>query len=152
MEKRRIEPAHVDNRGYIADIFYRRSIDHVAVIDTVAKSVRGNHYHKLSTQHILITKGSLEYWYKPLDFNGPAKCVLLREYDIVSTPPNEVHALRMLEDNQFIVFSEGVRGGIDYEADTYRTEVIIPKELCFGEDRTASGGPQLSLGLEKEGA
>lgn len=131
MEKRRIEPVHTDNRGYIADVFYRHAIDHVAVIDTVAKSIRGNHYHKLSTQHLLITKGSLEYWYKPLNSNEEAKFVLLREYDLVSTPPFEVHALRMLEDNQFIVFSEGLRGGPDYEADTYRTDMIIPSTHRF---------------------
>jgi dTDP-4-dehydrorhamnose 3,5-epimerase-like enzyme len=129
MIKKRIEPVHVDNRGYIADVFYKHSIDHVAVIDTVAGSIRGNHYHKLSTQHMLITKGSLEYWYKGVDESKTAECVLLREYDFVSTPPGEVHALRMLEDNQFIVFTEGLRGGVDYEQDTYRTDSIIPENL-----------------------
>ena len=131
MQKRRIEPSQIDHRGYIADIFYKQRIDHVAVIDTVPRSIRGNHYHKQSIQHILITKGSLEYWYRSLDSNEPAKCVLLREYDMVSTPAGEVHALRMTEANQFIVFSEGLRGGQDYEADTFRTESIIPENLRF---------------------
>ncbi len=129
MQKRRIEPIHADNRGYIADVLYKHPIDHVGIIDTVAKSIRGNHYHKLSTQHILITKGSLEYWYKPLGSSEAAQFVLLREYDFVTTPPEEIHALRMLEDNQFIVLSEGLRGGVDYEQDTYRTDSIIPAEL-----------------------
>lgn len=131
MEKRRIEPCHADNRGYIADIFYKHPIDHVAVIDTVPRSMRGNHYHKQTIQHMLITKGSLEYWYRSLDSDEPTKCVVLREYDLVSTPPGEVHALRMTEANQFIVFSEGLRGGQDYEADTFRTECIIPEHLRF---------------------
>ena len=131
MEKRRIEPVHTDNRGYIADILYKHPVDHVGVIDTVAGSIRGNHYHKQSIQHMLITKGSLEYWYKPVDSTEPAKCVLLREYDFVTTTPGEIHALRMLVDNQFIVLTEGMRGGIDYEADTFRTDSIIPAELVF---------------------
>lgn len=131
MEKRRIEPAHIDSRGFIADVLYSHPVDHVAVIDTVAKSIRGNHYHKESIQHILITKGALEYWYKPLDSDEPAKCVLLREYDFVTTPPREIHALRMLGENQFIVLTEGLRGGMDYEKDTFRTDSIIPKELLF---------------------
>jgi quercetin dioxygenase-like cupin family protein len=131
MEKRKIEPVYADNRGYIADVLYKHPVDHVGIIDTVAKSIRGNHYHKLSTQHILVTKGSLEYWYKPLGSPEPAKCVLVREYEMVTTPPEEVHALRMLEANQFIVLSEGLRGGVDYEQDTFRTEPIIPSELHF---------------------
>jgi hypothetical protein len=46
--------------------------------------------------------------------------------DLISTGPNEIHALKIGgEGNQFIVFSEGVRGGKDYESDTYRVENII---------------------------
>ena len=131
MQKRRIEPTQMDNRGYIADIFYKHPIDHVAVIETIPRSIRGNHYHKQSTQHILVTKGSLEYWYRSLESREAPRCVVLREYDLVTTPPGEVHALRMLEANQFVVFSEGLRGGQDYEADTFRTDNIIPEHLRF---------------------
>ena len=87
MERRQIIPVHADNRGYIADILYNHPVDHVAIVDTVARSIRGNHYHKASTQHLLVTKGSLEYWHKPLNSEEPAKFVVLREYDFVSTPP-----------------------------------------------------------------
>ena len=58
---------HEDDRGVIADIFYKSGIDHVAIIRSNAGAVRGNHYHEVSTQHMLITKGSLEYWYADLD-------------------------------------------------------------------------------------
>lgn len=76
---------------------------------------------------MLMTKGSLEYWYKPVDSDEPAQMVVAFVGDIVSTPPNEVHALRVgPEGNQFIVFSEGIRGGKDYESDTFRVENIIP--------------------------
>ena len=37
----------------------------------------------------------------------------------MSTPPFEVHALNS-RPNQFVVFSDGVRGGQDYESDTFR--------------------------------
>ena len=58
---------HSDERGSIADIFYNTKIDHVAIIKSEANVIRGNHYHKETTQHILITKGSLEYWHKKLN-------------------------------------------------------------------------------------
>ena len=71
-----------DARGRIVDVFYKSNIDHVAVIDSKKGSIRGNHYHKVSTQHILITKGSLEYWYKKLDSDDKPDFVLLQEGDI----------------------------------------------------------------------
>lgn len=120
---------HEDDRGRIGDVFYKENINHVAVIDSRAGVLRGDHYHKQAVQHMLITKGALGYWHKPLDSDEPARCEVLREGDLVSTPPFEVHALEIIEENQFIVFSQGVRGGKDYEADTFRVEhSIIVKE------------------------
>jgi len=118
---------HEDNRGKIVDIFYKKNINHVAVVQSVKGSVRGNHYHRLTTQHMLITKGSLEYWHKPLNSEIDAECVLLKEGDFISTPPNEIHALNIVEDNEFVVFTEGVRGGKDYEQDTFRLDESIIK-------------------------
>ena len=71
---------------------------------------------------MLITKGSLEYWHKQLGSEEEAQCVIMLEGDIVSTPPFEVHALRIIDENEFIVFSEGLRGGRDYESDTIRID------------------------------
>lgn len=117
---------HSDERGSIVDIFYNESIHHVNMIKSAPGVTRGNHFHKLSTQHMLMTKGSLEYWYKPVDSNEPAKMVVAREGDLISTPPNEIHALRIgPEGNEFITFATGARGGKDYESDTYRVDSII---------------------------
>jgi mannose-6-phosphate isomerase-like protein (cupin superfamily) len=119
---------HEDERGVIADIFYKEAIDHVAYIDTKPNSVRGNHYHKETTQHMLMTQGSLEYWYKNIDDKGAAKHIVAKVGDLVSTPPLEIHALRIgSEGNKFIVFSQGLRGGMDYESDTFRVSSIIEK-------------------------
>jgi len=116
---------HEDERGKITDVFYDENINHVAVINSKAGAERGNHYHKHSVQHILVTKGVLEYWYKPLGSNSPAKFEILKEGDLATSPPLEVHAFKMIEDNQFIVFTQGPRGGKDYQSDTYKTNSII---------------------------
>ena len=116
-----------DDRGVIADVFYDHNLNHVAIISSNPNAIRGNHYHKETTQHMLITKGSLEYWYKNLDSKEPAKMHLAIVGDLISTPPLEIHALKITEEgNEFVVFSEGKRGGKDYESDTYRVESIIP--------------------------
>ena len=126
MKISKVTPDFTDERGTISDIFYQNNIEHVAYIKTFSSCIRGNHYHKHTTQHILITKGSLEYWYK--DFKKPIekpKCYLAVENDLISTPPFEIHALKISSENHFIVFASGIRGGKDYESDTYRVEPIV---------------------------
>jgi len=115
-----------DNRGTIADVFYNHALNHVAIITSEPNVIRGNHYHKETTQHMLMTKGSLEYWYKDFGSDEPAKMYVAKVGDLVSTKPFEIHGLRICsEGNEFIVFSEGLRGGKDYESDTYRVDSII---------------------------
>jgi len=116
-----------DNRGKISDIFFKKNINHVAIIHSEPNVMRGNHYHKETTQHMLITKGSLEYWYKGLEDDSEVKMFVANVGDLVSTPPNEIHTLIIRDDgNEFVVFSEGVRGGSDYESDTYRVPCFVP--------------------------
>jgi dTDP-4-dehydrorhamnose 3,5-epimerase-like enzyme len=125
-----IKPATSDERGTISDILYKAEIHHAAVIESKrAGLIRGNHYHKETTQHIFMTKGSLRYWYQPVDKSEPVKSILVKEYDLVSTPPFEIHALEILEPNQFVVFSQGKRGGQDYESDTFRVPPILTPEM-----------------------
>ena len=117
---------HEDDRGIISDIFYKENIQHSALIESKPNVIRGNHYHKETTQHMIMTQGSLEYWYKKYGSNEDAKCAVLKKGDYVSTPPYEVHALKIGPNgNQFVVFSEGIRGGLDYEKDTFRVPSII---------------------------
>ena len=119
---------HKDERGIIADIFYKENIHHAAFIESKPNIIRGNHYHKETVQYMVITQGSLEYWYKPLDSNEKARCIELFKGDFIKTPPFEIHALKIgAQGNQFIVFTEGKRGGMDYEKDTFRVPSIIGK-------------------------
>jgi len=117
---------HTDDRGSIVDLFYNEDINHVATVTSEPNVIRGNHYHKETTQHMLMTRGSLEYWYKTVGSTEKAQMIVAREGDLVSTGPNEIHALRIgTLGNEFVVFSQGIRGGKDYESDTFRVDNII---------------------------
>jgi dTDP-4-dehydrorhamnose 3,5-epimerase-like enzyme len=119
-----------DERGQISDILYKTNIQHAAIIESArAGIIRGNHYHKETTQYIFVTKGALRYWYQPFDKSESIKSVVVQEYEMVSTPPYEVHALEILAPNQFIVFSDGLRGGGDYESDTFRVKPILTPDM-----------------------
>lgn len=121
---------HEDARGKIADIFYSENVNHIAIITSKKGSVRGNHYHKKTTQHTFVTKGSLIYLSQPADKSEPVKWALLKEGDLATSPPNEVHAMLFPEDNEFLVFSSGLRGGKDYEQDTFRPGPLeVPEQF-----------------------
>jgi dTDP-4-dehydrorhamnose 3,5-epimerase-like enzyme len=130
MKFKKIEVATSDSRGNISDLMYKEEINHIAMVRTIQGNViRGNHYHKKSTQHIFMTKGSLRYWYQPVDKSEPIKSQLVSQYEMVTSPPFEVHALEMLNESEFLVFSQGLRGGEDYEQDTFRDIVILTPEM-----------------------
>jgi len=133
MIHRVISESTSDDRGRISDIFYKEKIDHVAIIESYEKGViRGNHYHKNTTQHIFMTKGSLRYWYKDLKNDGEISWIVIGPYSLVTTPPYEVHALEILEYCEFVVFSSGTRGGRDYESDTFRDVKILTEDMLIG--------------------
>jgi mannose-6-phosphate isomerase-like protein (cupin superfamily) len=114
-----------DHRGTITDIFYKADLNHVAIISSVPHAERGNHYHAKSIQHMYIISGSLEYWYKSENMTD-SEFELCLPGDVITSGKNEIHALKIGVDGcLFMAFTEGVRGGEDYESDTFRVENIM---------------------------
>ena len=74
-----------DDRGIITDIFYKENIEHVAQIDSEPNVIRGNHYHKETTQHMLMISGSMEYWYKNVGSDEEPKVEYLNIENIYGT-------------------------------------------------------------------
>ncbi len=90
-----------------------------------------------------MVKGSLRYYYKKIgEDNSKVKSVVVKEGEMVTTGPNEVHALEILEDNQFIAFSEGKRGGNDYESDTFRVSPSIMENYRKTDPTGSAGRPK----------
>jgi hypothetical protein len=50
---------------------------------------------------------------------------ILKTNDIMTHEPNIIHALIADEDTVFLAMADGVRGGDDYENDTFRIEVPL---------------------------
>ena len=122
MKYKKLKVNFKDKRGTITDIFYKKNIQHVAIISSKPNTRRGDHYHKKTTQYMYCTKGELEYWYKKKGSKKKSKKVLLKEGYLIETPPYEMHALKITKNNEFIVFTTGLRGGKDYEKDTFRVQ------------------------------
>jgi quercetin dioxygenase-like cupin family protein len=105
-----------DPRGEIQDLI-TGPIDSVTRITTVKGAIRGNHFHKRTTQWTYVLSGSL------LVSNGLER--VLGSGEMVVDRPGEPHAWKALEDTDCLVFTRGPRSGDQYESDTFRLEVPL---------------------------
>ena len=72
---RKITLAFTDDRGTIADIFYSEEINHVGVIASYKGAIRGNHFHKQTTQHTYLVSGAMWYFGGQKTPMGTYSCV-----------------------------------------------------------------------------
>ena len=118
-----------DDRGTIRDLFVHSPKDNVTVIVSKKGAIRGNHYHKLSTQYTYVVSGQLTMLSQIVGETAIEKHVL-RDGDLMTHGPNEAHALIADEDTLFLAFADGLRGGEDYEKDTFRLDVPLQAQLA----------------------
>lgn len=118
-----IEPAVVDNRGSITNLF-EGPIGHIALIHSRKGSVRANHYHQEDHQYIYLMSGAYES--HSCDVRNPQKRQILKVKpgDIVYTPPFTAHAQKFTEDSVFLALSTREREAGKYEDDTIAFPVI----------------------------
>jgi len=110
----------VDGRGEIRDLLRDAELDSVTLIRTNRGGIRGNHYHRATSQWTYVISGRVR-WVTQMpgeeaqeDVAGPGSFVL--------SPPEERHAMIAEEDTAMIVFTRGPRSGEDYESDTIRLD------------------------------
>ena len=114
-----------DNRGFIVDLLEKKNINAITFITQKKGKIRGNHFHKNTIQWNYLIKGKLEL----LTRKNKQKIIrtLMKEGDLVETSKNESHAIKALKNSEFLVFTQGPRGGKEYENDTFRLKNPILK-------------------------
>lgn len=120
---RHIDPAVVDARGAISNLFEGR-IEHIALITSKKGTVRANHYHKKDHQYIYLLSGAFES--HCCDTRNPKKRQVLqvKPGDIVETPALIAHAQKFTEDSVFLALTTRQREQGKYEEDTIAYPVI----------------------------
>lgn len=124
------DPVFKDARGQITDIFEGSKFDCLTILTCKKGSVRGNHFHKATTQYTYILDGKFRFFAQ-----SPGKKVeskMVRPGDLVISPPLERHAFEALENSRMLAFCTGPRAGKQYETDTFKLEIPIS-----GSTRTA---------------
>lgn len=109
-----------DERGEIIDILVKDTVDFVTLITSVKGAVRGHHYHKETVQKVYVLEGRIKLLTQMP--GEPVVATVLEKGDLAITDKMEKHGMTVLEDSSFMVFTRGIRGGEDYEKDTYRLE------------------------------
>ena len=123
MRVQRRRPAFRDDRGEITDILDGATFDSLTILTCRRGSLRGNHYHKATTQYAYVLRGRFRlYTQNP---GRRIKTRLLKAGDLVITPPLERHAFRALANSELLAFCSGPRAGKDYESDTFKLDVPI---------------------------
>lgn len=107
-----------DSRGKIVDLIEKKNINAITFITQKKGKVRGNHYHKKTIQWNYLLKGKISIYAKSK--NKRTKIITLKVGDLVVTSKNESHAIKAIKDSEFLVFTQGPRGGKEYENDTFR--------------------------------
>ena len=123
MEIKKIKCIQEDERGSITDIVEQVDFNGATIILSKSGSVRGNHFHKKTIQHIYVLSGKMKCLAKK-----PEESVtqaIVEQGDLVSHDLLESYSFEALEDTLFMVLSTGLRTGRDYEKDTYRLEIPL---------------------------
>ena len=118
MKKIKVTISYKDKRGLIADLLERQNINAITFITQKKGSIRGNHFHKKTIQWNYVLKGKLELYTKKK--NKKKRKIILSKGDFAVTTKNESHAIKALKNAEFLVFTQGLRGGKEYENDTFR--------------------------------
>ncbi|MDC3126132.1 cupin domain-containing protein [Candidatus Pelagibacter sp.] len=113
-----------DKRGYILDIFVNDPKDHCTLVTFNKNSIRGNHFHKKSTQYSFILEGKLYMFLAKVDLKGSVigkiKRQIVVKNDLIVHEPLMSHAFKAITKSSMLAFANGTRGGKNYEKDTYR--------------------------------
>lgn len=117
-----------DARGTITDIFVKEPKEHCTIIFTKKGAVRGNHYHKFSRQHDFLVSGKMQIFGQNVGETVISEAII-GSNDLVIWEPNEIHEFVALEDTVFITFVDGLRGGSEYEKDTFRIEKPLHEQV-----------------------
>lgn len=118
-----------DKRGFILDIFVDRPKDHCSLVSFEINSVRGNHFHKKSAQYSFILEGKLLMITSKVNKNGKfiGKRIkkIVKKNDLITHRPFTAHAFKAKTKSKMLAFADGLRGGKNYEKDTFRLKVKL---------------------------
>ena len=121
---------HKDKRGVIEDLYVGKDFS-VTRITFKKGAVRGNHYHKKTTQIDILKSGKLKSFAKGEMFKlwgndvGYFETNVLNHKQAILHKPGMGHAYKALKDSEMISICIGKRIGKNYSKDTYKLKIPL---------------------------
>lgn len=123
-----LDSAHADERGAIQSLV-NFPMKNMSIITSKKGTVRSNHYHLTDWHYMYVMSGSFDYYYRPTNSGEAAKKVVVKQGEMIFTPPMEDHATVFLEDSTLLVMSRNPRDQEAYEADVRRVVLVDPASI-----------------------
>lgn len=120
-----LEAPHVDDRGAIQPLV-EMMMKSAVLIDSKKGALRANHYHKTDWHYCYVLKGCIEYYHRPTGSTKPPEKLVVRQGQMIFTPPMVDHGMKFPEDTVFLTLGRNPRDQTSYEADVVRIELIKP--------------------------
>ena len=125
MDKIKLKPAFVDERGSILDIVSDDTIHHAGYLTCKKKSVRGKHFHKEQKQYTILLHGKIRILLKNLvDQDAKLEVIGLNEMEMILVPPFYYHSIEAIQDSECLILTSRSRANMGYENDTIRVDDI----------------------------
>lgn len=103
-------------------------IKDILIITSNNGSIRAGHYHKKDYHICILTKGSMNYYERPVGSTEKPKKISLKAGDVFYTAPMQEHLMEFTSDgSEFICLSHLPRNQSSYEEDTVRLGFDLTK-------------------------
>ncbi len=141
----KLERPFIDARGVIqplVDEMMRSAV----MIESKAGSVRANHYHKTDWHYCYVISGMIEYLHRITGSHDAPEVIIVKEGEMVFTPPMVDHGMRFPVDTVFLTLSRNPRDQETYEEDVVRVDFVSTEGWT-----SWMPGEEQSRGNDKEG-
>lgn len=127
-ESNQLDPIHTDDRGAIFRLMDNPDIQSILYVTSEADVIRGNHYHKTTTQWVFVLEG--QFTIRLEHDSGADKShrdqVKMNPGDMLMIPSGVPHAFEFHNYSEFIEITDKPQGddGEFYDEDTVHVELI----------------------------
>jgi hypothetical protein len=123
-----LDKPFVDVRGALIPLV-DRLMKSAVLIESVAGTIRANHYHKTDWHYAYLLSGEMDYYHRPTGSTHPPEKLRVGKGQMVFTPPLVDHAMVFPVDTVFLTLSRNPRDQTSYEADVVRIDMVSTEDL-----------------------
>ena len=116
----------IDSRGSIQPLV-DKLMKSAVMISSKAGSLRANHYHKTDWHYCFVISGEIEYYHRSTGAKEEPEMIVVKEGQMVFTPPLVDHGMKFPKDTVFLTLSRNPRDQDTYEKDVVRINMIDEK-------------------------